>query len=265
MLNGYFYHGTLHKYVVIFGALFNNITIKKRLQNNTEVATIKVPIAYGPAAKFLARLDADPTLDHPVAISLPRMSFELTGMIYAGDRKLPTLGRFGGPSANATVSSTMWNPVPYDMNFSLKIITKSYEDGSAIVEQILPYFTPAWTSTVQLLDDPVTSMDVPLILIGVSNQDNYDSDFKERRELIWSLDFVMKGFFFGPVRPKKLIKIANTNLFTALTANTAATTISIRPGLTANGMPTSNSALSIPALDIGSSDDWDYIVQITDA
>lgn len=259
------YHESLKRYTVVFGTLFNDIKILRKLQDGTVVKDMKVPIAYGPAEKFLARNEADPEFSKVVAIELPRMSFEITGMTYAADRKLPATNRYvARDTANNDFYKSNWQAVPYDINIQLNIMVKSYDDGCAILEQILPYFTPDWTPTVKLLDDMNVTHDTPIILVGVSNQDTYESDFKERRQLIWTLDFILKGMFFGPVLSKKVIKVANTNFHPYLepTANAAFDNVNIRPGLTANGEPTTNSAISIPYTDIDVNDNWDYIVTI---
>jgi hypothetical protein len=259
-----FYNESLRRYVIVFGTMFNNIRVNKKLQDDTVMKQVKVPIGYGPAEKFLVAA-VDKNKDRPVQIELPRMSFEVTGMIYAADRKLPHHKRWTATDATeSNEKKTVWQPVPYDINFQLNIIAKSYDEGSMILEQILPYFGPEYTNSVQLMDDLDLVLDVPLILIGVSNQDTYEGDYKERRQLIWTLDFVMKGFFFGPRVQKKLIKIANTNFYDALTSVQKLSTVRIRPGLTANGEPTTNEDESIPVADIGVDDDWDYIVTITD-
>jgi hypothetical protein len=267
MLGHTFYHESIKRYVIVFGTLFNDIIVKKRdpSANNSVVKELKVPIAYGPAEKFLVRADADKGLSKAVAIELPRMAFEITGMQYAGDRKLPTTNRYTVPDPdNAGRYKTIWQPVPYDLNIQLNIMVKSYDDGCAILEQILPFFTPDWTPSVQLLDDPQVRHDIPFVLVGISNSDQYESGFTERRQLIWTLDFIVKGFFFGPTTNKKVIKISNTNIHSALTANSAAVRINIKPGMTANGEPTTDPDQSIPAVDIDVDDDWNYIVQVED-
>lgn len=265
MLGHTWYNELVKKYVVVFGTMFNDIVLVKRNQDGTIAKQVRVPISFGPKEKFLVRKEADPNLDRPYAISLPIMSFEMNGMIYAGDRKLGTNQRFVVPdSADNSKFKSLWQPVPYDMNFQLNIMTRSYDDGTQILEQILPFFTPDWTNTVTLIENPEINMDVPLILSGVSSLDTYESDFQQRRTMIWTLDFVMKGWFFGPTTNKKIIKVSNTELYSTMTANTSAASIQITPGLTANGDPTTDPTLTIPYEDINADDDWDYIVQITE-
>jgi hypothetical protein len=175
------------------------------------------------------------------------MGFEMTSMTYAGERKLSTIKKFTALGTNGTNRTIMYAPVPYDVNFQLSIMVKNAEDGTQILEQILPFFTPEWTNTVQLIDDMDIKLDIPLVLLSVSSDDTYEGDFETRRALIWTLDFTMKCYFFGPTKTKKLIKLANVNFFidgfdTAIgTSNTALERVTIRPGLE----PTANLAGTI--------------------
>ncbi len=266
MLGHTFYNELVKKYVVVFGTMFNDIVLTKRLQDGTIAKKVRVPISFGPKEKFLVRKEADPGLDRPYAMSLPQMSFEMSGMVYAGDRKLGTNQRFVVPdSQDGSRFKSLWQPVPYDMNFQLNIMTRSYDDGTQILEQIIPFFTPDWTNTITLVDSPEISMDVPLILSGVSPLDTYESDFQTRRTMIWTLDFVMKGWFFGPTTNKKIIKVSNTDLYSTMTAENPAANINVTPGMTADGEPTTDPTMTIPYTDIEAEDNWDYIVQISES
>lgn len=265
MLGHDFYNQSLKRYVAVFGTLFNDILIHKRDQTGALVKTLKVPIQYGPAEKFLVRNKSDKNLSKPVAIELPRMSFEVTGMAYAGDRKLPSTNRYTVPDPdNPSRYRTIWMPVPYDINIQLNIMVKSYDDGSAILEQILPFFTPDWTPSVQLIDSLEIRHDIPFVLVGTSVSDNYEGDFETRRALIWTLDFVVKGYFFGPVTEKKVIKISNTPIYSDMNKDASAIRITTTPGMTANGQPTTNPDDSVDPLTIEESDDWGYAIKIED-
>lgn len=254
-----FYHSTIRKYVALFGTIFNDIHIQR------SDSIIKVPINYGPRDKVLARLEADPNFDRP-AVILPRMSFEITNIQYAAERKLNTLHRRA--HVNTTDPDTIkyqYNPVPYDISFELSIMVKSTEDGTRIVEQILPFFTPEWTSTVELIPEMNIVMDIPIVLNRVSIDDQYLGSFEERRALVWTLGFTMKSYIFGPIRSSKVIKFTDANLYSNLTSNTLVSTVSVVPGLDANGNPTSSNTTTIDAGDIYGDDDYGYIVTITDA
>jgi hypothetical protein len=243
-----FYHEHLRRYIVVFGTMFNNIVVSRKTSAGVVDKRIKVPISYSPRDKLLARIETDPNLRKPDAVSLPRMGFEVTSMTYAGERKLSTIQRYSVQSTSDSAKKNLvYAPVPYDINFQLSIMVKSAEDGTQILEQILPFFTPEWTNSVQLIDDLELKMDIPLVLVSVSSDDTYDGDFETRRALIWTLDFTMKGYFYGPIKNKKIIKFANVNFFidgfdtTIGSANNAGERVTIQPGLE----PTANLAGTI--------------------
>lgn len=258
-----FYNSLFKKYVVIFGALFNNISIERVDNSGNIVQTLKVPIAYGPREKFLARILQNPTGIAQTSIQLPRMAFSISSIDYAPDRKLQTINKVVSVK-NVNGHNTykkVFNPAPYDIGFKLEVLVKTMEDGLRIVEQILPYFTPEWTVTAQLLGTDFDNYtDIPLILESVLMEDQYTADFSERRVLIYTLSFKMKAYFFGPVTESKVIKITNVNLYADTTANTGIVTTTIRPGLTPDGQPTSNADLSIAISQIEETDSYGFIV-----
>ncbi len=243
-----FYHEHIRRYVVVFGTMFNNIVISRRDDAGVVQKRIKVPIAYSPRDKLLSRIENDPQFKKPTAINLPYMGFEITSMTYAGERKLKTIQRYTIASkTDSAKRNLVYTPAAYDINFQLSIMVKSAEDGTQILEQILPFFTPEWTNSVQLIDDMDITLDIPLVLVSVSSDDTYDGDFETRRALIWTLDFTMKCYLFGPMKTKKIIKMANTNFFidgfdTAIgSSNTVEERVTIQPGL----IPTANLAGTI--------------------
>lgn len=272
MLGSTFYHGTLRKYVTLFGTLFNDIYINRRNTVNNVVDTLKIPLAYGPKEKTLSRLQSDPNLDNAYATLLPRMGFEITTMTYSPTRKLATINR------NAAIDSTnqgrlkyQYNPVPYDISFSLYIMVNYQEDGTQIVEQILPYFTPEWTTTINLVPEMGITMDIPLVLLNITPSDTYEGSFQDRRIITWSLDFLMKGYFFGPVKKSKVITLANTNFFDASGYDNIDNAVGnvtkvgdadVEPGLTANGTPTANDSLSVGRDSITANSDYGFIVKL---
>ncbi len=253
-----FYHQLIRKYTAVFGTLFNNIHINRVNENADAVQTFKVPIAYAPKDKILARLVADPNLDRPVAITLPRMSFEMRAPYYDSTRKISNLNRI---TRQENGVKSVYSGAPYNINFSLYIYVKNVDDGTRIVEQILPYFTPDYTVTVNIIDEMSIKTDIPISLSSVEMIDEYEGNFDQRKVLIWQLDFVMKTYFYGPVSSPKVIKFTNNSILN-LATNTEMETISVQPGLTANGEPTSNISLSISYLDINGDDDYGYITTI---
>ena len=196
----YFYHEILRKTIIGFGTLFNNITIKHKKDTGEVVSLIKVPIAYGPIQKFLARVEQQPNLNKPVQITLPRMSFEFVGLSYDPTRKVTSTQTFVSPSVtDGTDIRKSYMPVPYNMDFELSIMTKLDDDMLQIVEQILPYFGPSYTLSLNLLSSIGEKRDVPVTLNSISMSDNYEGDYTNRRALIYTLRFTVKNYFFGPI------------------------------------------------------------------
>jgi hypothetical protein len=196
----YFYHEILRKTVIGFGSLFNNIEIKHKNNSDQVVSVIKVPLAYGPTQKFLARLDQSPDLNKPVQITLPRMSFEFTGLTYDSTRKSTTTQTFITKSENNSKDiKKVYLPVPYNMQFELSIMSKLNDDALQIVEQILPYFQPAYTISITVIDSINEKRDIPVVLENITMQDDYEGDFTTRRVLIYTLRFTAKVYLFGPI------------------------------------------------------------------
>lgn len=267
-------HDTLRKYIIVFGTLFNDIYINRTNSTGEIVQTLRVPLTYGPKEKVLARLEQSPTMSNQVGIVLPRISFEMTSMEYDPTRKLNTLNKLTKQSSTAGTDdevSYQYQPVPYDMQFEMNILVKNAEDGTRIVEQIVPYFTPDFTVSVNLVPEVDSARDIPVILNSISHQDTYEGSFEQRRSMIWTLTFTMKGWLYGPTKKSKLIKMAETtfrlpeDVATGNTINTTNTVVvTTKPGLTANGQPTSNAAASIDYDEIISTDNYGYINTITE-
>lgn len=195
----YFYNEILRKTVIAFGSLFNDISIKHTDNSNQVIDIIKVPLAYGPTQKFLARLEQSPDLNKPIQITLPRMSFEFTGLTYDASRKVTTTQTFtSGLASDGTAIKKTYMPVPYNMQFELSIMSKLNDDALQIVEQILPYFQPSYNLTVELVDAINEKRDIPVILENVTFQDDYEGNFTTRRVLIYTLRFTAKTYLFGP-------------------------------------------------------------------
>ena len=219
MFGTYFYHQTSRKMVVAFGSLFNTIEVRRTNSAGSVVDTIKVPLSYGPKEKFLTRISADPNLNPSIALTVPRMGFELTAMTYDGVRKLNTMGR--NVAAGTTGLKKQFNPVPYNWDFSLYVYVKNAEDGTQILEQILPFFTPEFTVTMNLVSSMSEKRDIPLVLNSVTSEDTYEGDFASRRSIIWTLSFMMKGFLYPDVADNAKV-ITDVTVDTHLMSATAA-------------------------------------------
>ena len=207
----YFYNEILRKTIISFGTLFNDITI---LQGDSY---IKVPLAYGPTQKFLARLNQSPDLNKSTAITLPRISFEFTGLVYDPSRKVTTTQTFTVKDPNdGTETKKAYMPVPYNMQFELSVMTKLNDDALQIIEQILPYFQPSYNITVDLLSSINEKKDIPIVLENITMQDDYEGDFTTRRVLLYTLRFTAKTYLFGPVSSatKDIIRTARVSYIT---------------------------------------------------
>ena len=258
-----FYHKTIRKYVILFGTLFNDIYLNRQDADGNQIQTLKVPITYGPKNKALTRVTSDPNLNRPYEVKAPIMAFEMTSMRYDNDRKLSTIKKHNvvKNTLNTEQQSYVYNPVPYNIDFSLYILVKNAEDGTRILEQILPFFTPDWTTTVNLIPEMEVKLDIPIIISNISVEDNYEGASESQRTIIWKIDFTLKGYLFGPVRKSGVIKLANTNFFGDITPTSTYSNITITPGLLANGSPTTDPNLTISNLEINEDDDWAYIIQ----
>jgi len=212
----YFYHEIFRKTVIGFGTLFNNITIRKTNSSGDVISILKVPLAYGPTQKFLARLDQNPNLNAPTSLSLPRMSFEMNGMSYDPGRKTTSTQTFISQKlSEKTKARKTFMPVPYSMNFELSIMSKTNEDALEIIEQILPFFQPQYNITINLVDEIGEKRDVPIILENISMDDQYEGDFTTRKALIYTIRFSAKTYLFGPVGSSSgLIKSATVDVTT---------------------------------------------------
>jgi hypothetical protein len=218
----YFYHEILRRTVVSFGSLFNEISIKHTDNSGNVKSVIKVPLAYGPTQKFLARLEQSPDLNKPVQITLPRMSFEFTGLTYDSTRKSTTTQTFIAKSAvDGTETKKVYLPVPYNMQFELSIMSKLNDDALQIIEQILPFFQPAYSMTIELVDIINEKRDIPVVLENITMQDDYEGNFSTRRVLIYTLRFTAKTYLFGPVSSatKDVIKKATIGYITGDTTD----------------------------------------------
>lgn len=195
----YFYHEIIRKTTIGFGSLFNNIYIRHKNSDGQNVSSLKVPIEYGPRGKFIARLQEAPEdLNNPVRVTLPRMSFEFTDLVYDPERKVAITQKFCVKGENGeTLSAFM--PVPYNLNFELNIYTKTSDDMFQVIEQILPYFQPSFAITLKIGDVIQESKDIPFILNNISIDDNYVGDYEERRALIYTLNFTAKTYMLGAV------------------------------------------------------------------
>ena len=213
MFGTHFYHATLRKSVAVFGTLFNNLQVIRRTSGGDIVSSARVPLAYGPKQKFLARIDSEVGQDASISIKLPRMAFEMTSLTLDPVQKLQKRNVVTEVHASdVTKRKTIKHYTSYDIGMSLYIMAKNQDDGLQIVEQILPYFQPEYTVSITPVDGFAHKQDVPIILTSVNIDDQYEGEFTERRVLIYQLDFTMKMKFYGPTADVGLIREVNVDI-----------------------------------------------------
>lgn len=210
MFGDHFYHATMRKSVAVFGTLFNNLKVIRKATDGSVLNQVRVPLAYGPKQKFLARLDQETGFDAGMSIKLPRMAFEITGLSLDTTQKLNKMNKIVETHASDVgKKKTIKHHTSYDIGMSLYIMVKNQDDGLQIVEQILPYFQPEYNVTITPVDGFSYKQDVSVILGGVQIDDQYEGEFTERRVLIYQLDFTMKMKFFGPTADQAIIREVN--------------------------------------------------------
>jgi len=219
MLGQQFYHETIRKIIVTFGTIFNNINLVRKNNSGAVVQKMKVPLAYGPKQKFLARLDQDANLDSKVAITLPRLAFEIQNLTYDSTRKLNRVQKFKKVQGTTGVTSKLdsqFMPVPYNLDFELYAMAKQSDDALQMIEQILPYFQPDYTVTINDIPEMGIKRDVPIVLNSISYEDSYRGEFTERRAIIYTLGFTSKFYLYGPVTDSKIIKQVQVDQYSNL-------------------------------------------------
>ena len=276
----YFYNSTIRKYVALFGTYFNQLEVRRTSTDGTLNQRQIVPISYGPYQKILARLDQDPTLQggatqdafgqptagQPYAMTLPRMAFELTSFTYDAERKVSPTRKIRKVAVDQDNGGRrfVYSGTPYNMSFSLYIMAKYNEDAVKLLEQVLPFFNPDHTSTVRLIPG-LEAMDIPLILNDVTSEDLYEEAFTTRRSILYTLNFTMKGWFFGPERDKEVIRFVDTRISADTATNATFDEFqTVQPGMTANNVATSDITQTVDYSLIEFDDDWDYIKRTSD-
>ena len=223
MLGVTYYHQTIRKYVAVFGTLFNDLNIERTNASGTVTEKIKIPLAYGPKQKWLLAM-SDTTASRKVtATRSPRMGFALTSVDYDPVRKLNTVGKNWAANSSLSTTTTLlsqFNPVPYNFAFDLFILVKNAEDGTQILEQILPYFTPEFTVTVNTIPDMGIKADIPIVLNSSSVADEYEGDLATRRTITWTLSFILKGYIYPDIKSSSIIKTVEVNFRIPATAVT---------------------------------------------
>ena len=220
MLGQQFYHETIRKIIIAFGTTFNNIQLVRKDNDGNITQSMKVPLAYGPQQKWLVRLNEDADLSKQVAITLPRIGFEIQNLSYDPARKLNRVQKFKKiKTGKSNTLESQFMPVPYNLSVQLYVMAKQSDDALQIVEQILPFFQPDYTLTINDMADMGIKRDVPIVLNSISYEDNYQGDFETRRALIYTLDFSVKFYLYGPVTSQSVIKTVQVDQYADIKDN----------------------------------------------
>ena len=216
MFGTHFYHQRMTKAVASFGALFNNLYVVRKDSAGKVMSTVRVPLTYAPKEKYLERIreNTDLDLDTKTAVKLPRMSFEITSFQYDPQRTISKTNKRSAIGSSANSRSLLYAGTPYNINFQLSILADKHDDALQVVEQILPYFQPQYTLTMKpFADHPTILEDVPVGIVGSSFSDDFESALEQRRTIIYTLDFEMKLYFYGPIGDSSIIREVQTNYF----------------------------------------------------
>ncbi len=217
MFGTHFYNEGLRKLTIAFGQIFNNIVIQNTSSTGAVTKRFKVPLAYAPKEKFLVRLEQQANLqeDREVAVTLPRLGFEITGLSYDASRKINKMQktiRVKSDGPDGKVLNFNRAPVPYNINFSLYSFTATAENGLQIIEQILPFFQPEYTVTMNVVPELDIKRDIPIVLNAVNYEDTYNGEFTQRRAVIYTLNFTAKTYLYGPMSNQGVIKTVQADL-----------------------------------------------------
>lgn len=251
MFGTHFYNKNIRNIIIVFGTVFNDISIVRANASGGADQTFKVPIAYGPSAKYLARLDQRKVedTDDNLAITLPRMSFEVTSMSYDSQRKLQRTKKHKTDiDGDNTALLTAYTPVPYNFDVELNVMVKHSDDGAQILEQIMPFFTPEFHVTMNEMSSLGIKRDIPIVMTSLTTSDTYEGDLLTRRALIHTLTFTVMGFVYGPTKSMELIREVDVNVGANLPSNESDKNINVVPN----------------PEDAGPEDDFGFTTTITD-
>lgn len=277
MLGNIFDHATSRKYVIMFGNLFNDIYINRYNPNGSTFQQIQVPIRYGPKQKWYALLHRHPSDSPMIAAQVPRIGFEITNITRDRDRKINPVHKIISvvDSDDKNKVYSQFSPIPYKVNFELWVMAKNVNDMFQITEQIIPFFNPDMSQTLNLIPQLDYKYDIRINMDdGINIQDIYDGEFKERRILVHTFSFEIDAWYFGPVTKNGVIKRVQADLHVLPGQGTVTATeiynsgrdvrIVVKPGLTTSGTPTNTADNSIPYQQIDADDDYGFITEIYD-
>ena len=267
--NQHFYHQHVRKAIIAFGMIFNNINIVRDNTAGEAVQSLRVPLAYSTKQKFLSRIALIDSAEarNEVAITLPRMGFEITSLDYDPSRKISLVQRNKAVLSDSQNNvRTTYTSTPYNLSISMYVFAKNQEDGLQIIEQILPFFNPDFNVTVNDLPELGIKRDIKITLDSVAYDDQYEGEFAARQSIVWTLNFTMRLNFYGNVANINIIKETISTLYDKLNVDTNivddVAKITVTPGLKSDGTPTQDPTQTVDKSEIDASDNYAFIVDI---
>ena len=253
MLGTYFYHEIIRKTIISFGTLFNDISIRHTKSDGSILDETKVGLSYGPMQKFLTKIQEQEQLTKSIAITLPRMSFEMTTIQYDSTRKTGVTQTFKANDTTDNKTKKVFMPVPYNIGFELNIFSKLNDDALQIIEQILPFFQPSFNLTIDLVSSIGEKRDIPIVLESIDFQDDYEGSFQTRRALIYTLRFTAKTYLFGSIAETSegLIRKVQADLYADTNTKTAKREVRY------TAVP--NPITAKPGDDFGFTESWEFL------
>ncbi len=221
-----FYHQHIRKAIIAFGTIFNNINVERKNSSGAVAQTLRVPLSYSTKQKFMTRIArvTDTSTRGEVAITLPRMGFEIQGIQYDPARKTQVINKnkVVGTGDDANTVRVAFNSTPYNMQLALYIFAKNQDDGLQCLEQIIPYFNPDFNVTINDLPELGIKRDIKITLDNVGYEDEYEGEFANRLSVVWTLNFTMRLNFYSNVSNHDVIKKAIATVYNdpAMTLNT---------------------------------------------
>lgn len=264
MFDEYNSHKLIRKYVVYFGNLFSGMKIERSDDTGKKFSTFEVPIAYGSKKKWFEKVFSDPDGQKKIQSQIPRLAFEMSDMSYDAERKLNSMNRLTRTSnTDANKFLAVWEPVPYNFSFALHILCQKFDDGIQIVENILPYFTPDFVQTLDLIPEIGVALDIPVVFEDISMADEYEGSFEDRQVLTFTLTFSLKGYIFGPVKKTGIIKTVQVDMNMDGRIGSRQERLLTIPGLTAAGQPTTDYDLAVNPKTVNAEDSYGIANKLT--
>lgn len=208
MARPYFYYGTTRSYVAAFATILNGLTYMDGWGNIREV-----PLHYAPRQKWVEQLQKHVNMDQVDSdLVLPKVAFEFLSMTYAPTRNTNALNKLDNISSNTVQDNYILNRVAYDFNVKAYVAAVRFNDLLQILEQIIAFFNPSLTITLNDTNGLGFTTNIPINLNSIDYNIEYEGSFDTRRVISATLDFTMKGYQYSNPRSVQRIQEVIINL-----------------------------------------------------